>query len=174
MTRVDCDYRQGRYVVPRPLATLGRIRGRGPANGWAGSRSDGRGTTYLPCRNFVTSYPIVITHNYQRSTVAGLEEAEVFIGLKGGELTGEGQNLRAVYAGGGKKGLFLLQGREQPEVPGVLLQDSPWMRPECNHNGLLSPFTGRGDHCLKHTTVPEMDTVEESCGYYSHFTHSKL
>ena len=40
--------------------------------------------------------------------------------------------------------------------------------------GLLSPFTGRGDHCLKHTTVPKMDTVEESCGYYSHFTHSKL
>ena len=48
------------------------------------------------------------------------------------------------------------------------------MRPECYNNGLLSPFTGSGDHCLKDMTVPKMDTVKESCGYYSHFTQSKL
>ena len=161
--------------VLKPMATLGLVRGRGPklALGGVGA-ADGLTYTYLFRRLPVTSNPVIITHHYQRSAVTGLEEGEVFIGLKGGELTGERQNLRAVNAGGGKESLFLLQGREQPEVPGVLLQDRPWMRPERNHNGLLSPFTGRGDHCLKHTTVPKMDTVKESCSYYSHFTHSKL
>ncbi|MBO7396564.1 MAG: YgiQ family radical SAM protein, partial [Bacteroidales bacterium] len=32
-------------VVPEPVATLGRVRGRGPSSGWEGSRSDGSGTT---------------------------------------------------------------------------------------------------------------------------------
>ncbi len=47
------------------------------------------------------------------------------------------------------------------------------MGPERNYNGLLSPFTGTGDHCLNYVTVPKMDAVKEACGYYSHFTHSK-
>jgi len=48
------------------------------------------------------------------------------------------------------------------------------MRPERNDDRLLSPFTGSGDDRLKDMTVPQMDTVEKTGCYYSHFTHSKL
>ena len=90
------------------------------------------------------------------------------------EAARERNHLNAVYAGSDKKRLLLLKRREYAEIPGILLKNSPRMRPKRNYNGLLSPFAGRGDHCLKHMTVPKMDTVKESCSYYSHFTHSKL
>ena len=94
-------------------------------------------------------------------------------GGEGGELAGEGQNLHAVYAAGGQQSLLLIQRGEQAELAGILLQNRPRMRPKCDHNGLLSPFPGSGDHRLKDMTVPKMDTVKKTCGYYSHFTHSK-
>lgn len=102
-----------------------------------------------------------------------MEHLDVLDSGEGGKLPGEGKNLNAVYAKVLEKGLLFFPRVKDAEIPCILLKDSPWMRPECNHNGLLPPFTGRGDHCLKYMTMPKMDTVKESCGYYSHFTHSK-
>ena len=117
---------------------------------------------------------VVIAHDNERGGKAGAEELEVLFGLESGEFPRKRQYLHAVYAGFGQQRLLLLQGRQEPKLPGILLQYRSGMRPECDHNGLLSPFTGSGDHCLKHMTVPQMDTVKKSGSDYSHFTHSKL
>ena len=122
---------------------------------------------------FVTSNPVVIAHNNERSVKLVMEHLDILLCSEGGKVPGERDDLNAVYAKGGQQGLFLFQGVEDPEVAGVLLEDGAGMGPECDDNGLLSPFTGRGDHCLNHMPVPQMDTVKESCGYYSHLTHSK-
>ena len=42
-----------------------------------------------------------------------------------------------------------------------------------NDNRLLAPFAGRGDECLYHLAMPQMDTVEKAGGDYSHFTSGK-
>ena len=102
-----------------------------------------------------------------------MEHLEVLLCSEGGKLTGERQNLNSVNAKPQKQRLFLLQRVENPEIPRILLEDSARMGPECDHNGLLSPFTGRGDHCLNHMPVPKMDAVKKACSDYSHLTHSK-
>ena len=83
------------------------------------------------------------------------------------------QNLNAVNAKAKKHGLLFLQGIKNPEITRILLEDSARVGPECDYNGLLSPFAGRGDHCLNHMPVPKMDAVKKACSDYSHLTHSK-
>ena len=99
---------------------------------------------------------------------------KVLLGLHGSKLPGEGNHLYPVNPIGLQEHLFLLQGAQDPEIPGILLQNRPGMGPECDNDGLLSPFAGRGDHGLQNMTVAQMDPIKESCSYYSHLTHSKL
>lgn len=117
---------------------------------------------------------VVVAHDYERGTVTRFKHFQILLSLHGGKLAGKGYHLYAVYPGGLQERLLLCQRGQEPQIPRVLLQYRPRMWPERYHNGLLSPFPGSGDHCGKHMTVPQMDTVKKACGYYSHFTHSKL
>lgn len=121
----------------------------------------------------VTSNPVIIAHNNKSGAETLTEHFKILSCSEGGKLTSEGQDLYAVNAKGKQEGLFFFQCIEDPEITRILLENSARMRPECDDNGLLAPFAGRGDHCLDHMPVPKMDPVKKTCGYYSHFTHSK-
>ena len=116
---------------------------------------------------------VIVSHYDEGGPVTLTEEAEVLIGLEGREFAGKRAYLNTVNSAGQEQFLLFLYGSQEPEFAGVLLQHRPRMRPESDHNGLLSPFTGRGDHSLQDMTVPQMDTVKKAGGYYSHLTHSK-
>ena len=57
--------------------------------------------------------------------------------------------------------LFFERGQEA-EFAGIVLQDSPGVRPEGDNEGLVSTLMRKGDEPLYHETVSEVDTVEKA------------
>jgi len=124
-------------------------------------------------RHSIRANAIIVAHYDQRGAEAVAEELKVLRGGEGREFPGEGKHLHTVHPAGEQQRPLFLQRGQQTELPRILLQDRPGMRPERNNQGLLPPFTGGGDQCFENVTVPEMDPVKETGGYYSHLTHSK-
>ena len=68
---------------------------------------------------------------------------------------------------------LLVQGVEQTESGGVLLEDVARMRPECDHRTFLAFLPGRILQHLKYGPVSGVHSVEETCGGYNHLTSSR-
>ena len=108
---------------------------------------------HLPKCFIIATYSIVIPHNNESGRILFTEQGEVLRGGEGGKGAREGKNLYTVNAKAKKESLFFIQRVQNPEIAGILLQNSARMGPECYDNGLLSPFTGRGDQCLYNMTM---------------------
>ena len=126
------------------------------------------------CIQVVASYAVVISHDNHGGAIPPAKEPEILGGRESGKLPRERNDLHAVYTKGCQQLLLLFHAGKQPELAGILLQHRPGMGPEGDDNGLLSPFTGRGDHGLQNITVSQMDPVKKAGRYYTHLTHSKL
>jgi hypothetical protein len=68
--------------------------------------------------------------------------------------------------------LLFLQGSQQPEFGGILLQYGPWMRPECDDHALLATFPRNTAQGGNHRPVPDVYAIEKSRSY-NHLTKSK-
>ena len=66
-----------------------------------------------------------------------------------------------------------ISGDTTAQFAGVLPEDTPGVRPERDYSAGGAFGLGRGAQKLYHLGVAQVDSVEETCSGYNHFTNSK-
>ena len=116
---------------------------------------------------------VITQHQRRHAQPAGQILLDKGFGGKPAEVTVEGQHLETVHSVRQAARPLLLQGGQEAQTIGILLQDTARMRPESDQQALLSPLTGDGAQPVDHLLVSQMYAVEKAGRRYSHFTNSK-
>ena len=72
-----------------------------------------------------------------------------------------------------KDSYFLIYGSKEPKIPRILLKKYSGMRPEADNETLPAILFSIIEQSPYYSLVSYMDTIEESCGGYNHFTIGK-
>ena len=121
----------------------------------------------------VAADPVVITdqHSLAAETADDIFLEILFRG-EAAERPCEGQDFHMVHTEALEDPCFLLEGCQQAEIAGVVLEHIAGMGPEGDDHAFVTPVPGCPDKPVYHKTVSKMDTVEKAC-CYNHLTSSK-